>query len=146
MSDELNRADEVLAQKGTETDADSVRIAPDVIGIIAGLAASEIKGIAGMSVGIVGGIAEKLGRKDLSKGIKVHLEEDRVKLELNVIVEMGATIVDTANSLKKEVRDTVEKITGLKVAAINVNVLGINVPRDQEEKAPKKEIKETELA
>ncbi|MEW5784726.1 MAG: Asp23/Gls24 family envelope stress response protein [Bacillota bacterium] len=138
-SDGEKKVNDTVVQKISETEADSVRIAPDVIGIIAGLVASEIKGIAGMSVGIVGGIAEKLGRKDLSKGIKVHLEEERVKLELNVIVEMGIPIVDTANNLKKEVRDTVEKITGLQVSAININVLGINVPKEQEEKSPKKE-------
>ncbi|NLY39610.1 MAG: Asp23/Gls24 family envelope stress response protein [Firmicutes bacterium] len=117
-----------------ETEMDSVRIAPDVIAIIAGLAAGEIEGVAGMSGGIIDGIADKLGRKDFTRGIKVHLEGDRVNLELNIIVEMGVKIVDVANRLKQEVRSTVENVTGLQVAAINVNVLGINIPRQQEEK------------
>jgi uncharacterized alkaline shock family protein YloU len=126
------------------TDADSVRISPDVISIVAGVAAGEIEGIAGMSGGIVGGIAEKLGRKDISKGIKVHLEEDKVRIDLNVIVDFGVRIVDVANKLKSEVRSTVENITGLQVASININVLGLHVPREADEKADKEKEKEKE--
>ncbi len=118
-------------------DADSVRISPDVIGIIAGIAIGEVKGIAGMSGGIVGGIAEKLGRKDIAKGIKVHLDEDKVRIDLNVIVDYGARIMDAATALKQEVRSTVEKITGLQVVSVNINVQGIHIPREGEEKAEK---------
>ena len=110
--------EEEYTEKVTETEMDSIRIAPDVIGIIAGLVAGDIEGVAGMSGGIVGGIAERLGRRDFTRGIKVHLEEDRVKLDLNIIVEMGVKIVDLANHLKQEIRATVEKVTGLQVAAI----------------------------
>ncbi len=125
----------------TDSDTDSVQISPDVIAVIAGLAAAEIKGIAGMSGGIVGGITEMLGRKDLSKGIKVQMEQEKVKVDLNVVVDMGVQIVEVSNQLRQEVRDSVEKFTGLKVAAINVHVVGINIPKEQQEDKPPKETK-----
>lgn len=130
MADKEKQAEEVVVQE--VKDSDSVRISPDVISVIAGIAASEIKGVAGMSGGIVGGIAERLGRKDLSKGIKVHLEEGRIKIDINIIVEMGIQIIEVANKLKKEMRNTVENITGMKVSSINVHVLGINLARDKD--------------
>jgi len=138
-AEEQNRADTV-----TEQDQDSVRISPDVIAIIAGLAAAEIEGIAGMSGSIVGGIAEKLGRKDLTKGIKVHLEDEVVIIDINIIVDLGVQIVEVANKLKQEVRATVEKITGLKVASVNIHVQGLNIVKEQEEKTPKDKDKENE--
>ena len=121
-----------------ETEADSVRISPEVIGIVAGIAASEVTGIAGMSAGLVGGIAEKLGRKDLAKGIKVHQEEDRVKLEINLIVEYGAKIPAITQVLRDAVRRSVEETTGLKVTAINIHVQGISLPKEEkrEEEEP----------
>ncbi len=130
-AEEQTKVDAVIEQE-----QDIVRISPDVIAIVAGLAAGEVKGIAGMSGGIVGGIAEKLGRKDLSKGIKIHLEGEVVKIDINVIVDLGVQIVEVAKQLKLEVRETVEKITGLQVASINIHVLGLNIPKEPEEKTP----------
>ena len=110
---------------------DSVRISPDVIGIVAGIAAQEVAGIAGMSGGIVDGIAQRLGRKDFSKGIKVTLEKETVSLDLAVVVDYGVKIMETARDLKEKVRSTVEEVTGLAVASIKVNVVGINLAREQ---------------
>lgn len=120
-------------------EGDSITISSEVIAVIAGIVSSDIPGIAGMSGGVVGGIAEKLGRRDLTKGIKVRINEEVVHIDLNVIAEYGVSIVDSTGKLKKEIRDTVEKTTGLKVAAININVLGIEVPQVEEEKAEEKE-------
>lgn len=120
-----------LEQKSAE--GDSVRISPEVIGIITGIAAGEVSGIAGMSGGIVDGIAEKLGRKDFSKGIKVRLDGEMVSLDLNVVVDYGVRITEMAKKLKQKVRTTVEEVTGLPVASINVHVIGINLPKEKSE-------------
>lgn len=144
MTGDEKKAEEAVIEQKTETEIDSVSISPDVVSAVAGLAAAEIEGIAGMSVGLVGGIAEKLGRKDLSKGIRVHLEGDRVRIDMNVIVDLGVQIVEVAKKLKQEVRDTVERITGLKVTSINIHVLGINVPREKEREQEEKLAKEEE--
>ena len=118
---------------------DSVRISPDVIGIVAGIAAQEVAGIAGMSGGIVDGIAQRLGRKDFSKGIKVTLEKETVSLDLAVVVDYGVKIMETARDLKEKVRSTVEEVTGLAVASIKVNVVGINLAREQAGDSPSQE-------
>ncbi len=112
---------------------DSIRISSEVIAVIVSLVSNDVPGIAGMSGGLVGGIAEKLGRRDLTKGIKVQVNEDKVVIDLNVIADYGVSIVDATNKLKKEIRDNVEKTTGLTVEAININVQGINVPKAEEE-------------
>jgi len=119
----------------TENEKDGVQISNDVIAVIAGMASSEIDGIAGMSSGIVGGITERLGLKDASKGVKIGLEdEDKISIELSIIIEVGAEIKKVVKELQQKVRTDVEKTTGLKVDSINVQVLGINVPREKEEK------------
>lgn len=132
--DEKNAPLEAKSAEG-----DSVRISPEVIGIITGIAAGEVEGIAGMSGGIVDGIAEKLGRKDFGKGIKVRLEGEIVSLDLNVVVEYGVRIMETAKKLKQKVRATVEEVTGLPVASINIHVIGINLPKEKSEDAVSEE-------
>lgn len=136
MSEELQKSEqEIVVGKGvSEADADSIRISTEVIGIVAGIAAGEVPGLAGMSGGIVGGIAEKLGRRDLARGIKVYQDEDKVRLDINIIVEYGLKITDVAMKLKDLVREAVENITGLKVVAINVHVQGIHLSKEGEDK------------
>jgi len=114
-------------------EGDSIRISSEVIAVIAGIVSNDIPGISGMSGGIVGGIAEKLGRRDLTKGIKVKVDEDRVTIDLNVIAEYGTSIVDSTAKLKKEIRGNVENTTGLKVESVNINVLGLDVPQEDDE-------------
>lgn len=131
--------DDTVLSETQGSQGDSVRISPDVISIITGIAAQEVEGITGLSGGIVDGIAQKFGRKDYGKGIKVRLEGEIVTLDLNVVVEYGVRIMDTAKKLKQKVRATVEEITGLPVAAINVHVIGINLPKDKPENIPSEE-------
>ncbi len=126
----------VLKPDPSKKEGDTIRISSEVIAVIAGIISSDIPGIAGMSGGVVGGIAEKLGRRDLAKGIKVRLNEDKVTIDLNVIAEYGTSIVESTEKLKKEVRTNVEKTTGLKVEAININVLGIELQKEDGEEDP----------
>jgi len=126
---------EAVLKPDPAKEGDSIRISSEVIAVIVSLVSSEVPGIAGMSGGLVGGIAEKLGRRDLTRGIKVQVNEDKVVIDLNVIAEYGISIVEATTKLKKEIRTNVEKTTGLTVEAININVQGINVPKIGEEAA-----------
>jgi len=103
----------------------SIRIADEVVKVIAGLAAIEIKGVAGMSGGLVGGIAEMLGRKNLAKGIKVEVGEKEAAVDLYVIMEYGIRIPDIAAQIQESVKNAVERMTGLVVVEVNVNVQGV---------------------
>ncbi len=115
-------------------DNGNVNISDEVIAVIASLAASEVKGVAGMCGGFGGGIVELLGKKNLSKGVKLSVEEKSVELELSVIVEYGTKIPAVAWELQEKVKNEVEAMTGLQVTAVNVSVDGVNVPKAENEK------------
>ncbi len=108
-----------------QTSLGSIRIADEVVKVIAGLAAIEIKGMAGMSGGLVGGIAEMLGRKNLSKGIKVEVGEKEAAVDVFVIMEYGIRIPDVAAQIQESVKGAIERMTGLVVVEVNVNVQGV---------------------
>lgn len=112
----------------SERDGGSVRIADDVVAIIAGLAATEVEGVAGMSGGIAGGIAEMLGRKNLSKGVKVEVGEKEAAVDIFVIVTYNVRIPDVALKIQENVKKAIETMTGLKVVEINVHVQGVAFP------------------
>ena len=107
----------------------SIRIADEVVSIIAGLAATEIDGVAGMSGGIAGGIAEALGKKNFSKGVKVDVGEEEAAVDLFLIVRFGARIPDVAWAVQENVKKSIEDMTGLKVMRVNVHVQGVNFPQ-----------------
>ncbi|MBR1420999.1 MAG: Asp23/Gls24 family envelope stress response protein [Selenomonadaceae bacterium] len=115
-----------------ETKLGSIKIADEVVSIIAGLAAIEIEGIAGMSGGVVGGIAEMLGRKNFAKGVKVEVGEREAAVDLFIIVKYGARIPDIALDAQENVKQAIEKMTGLSVVEVNVHVQGVGFPDDEE--------------
>ena len=126
------------------TELGVVRIAEEVVSTIAGLAATEIKGVASMSGGIGGGIAEVLGRKNLSKGIKVEVGTEEAKLDIFIIIEYGARIPDVAWDIQEGVKKAVEEMTGLRVTHVNVHVQGVHFPQDESEEAEEAETGEKE--
>lgn len=111
----------------------AVRIANEVVGIIAGLAATEVPGVAGMSGGIAGGIAEMLGRKNLSKGVKVEVGEREAAIDLYVVVNYGERIAEVASKIQSNVKKAVEEMTGLAVVEVNVHVQGVVFPEEARE-------------
>jgi len=126
------------------TELGEVRIAEEVVSTIAGLAATEIKGVASMSGGIGGGIAEVLGRKNLSKGIKVEVGTEEAKLDIFIIIEYGARIPDIAWDIQEGVKKTVEEMTGLRVTHVNVHVQGVHFPQEEGEEVEEAETGEKE--
>jgi uncharacterized alkaline shock family protein YloU len=111
----------------------TIRIANEVVGIIAGLAATEVSGIAGMSGGITGGITEALGMKNLAKGVKVEVGEKETAVDLFIIVDYGVRIPDVAWQAQENVKRAIESMTGLAVVEVNVHVQGVKFPGQEEE-------------
>ena len=106
----------------------AIKIADDVVAVIAGVAVSEIPGVANMAGGFAGGITEVLsGKKNLAKGIKVDVGEKETKIDVNIIVEYGTRIPDVAYEIQTKVKKAVETMTGLKVVEVNVHVQGVNI-------------------
>ena len=103
----------------------AIRIADDVVSMIAGLVAPEVDGIAGMSGGIAGGIAEMLGRKNFAKGVKVEVGEKEAAVDLFIIVKYGVRIPDIALAVQENVKQAIETMTGLSLVEVNVHVQGV---------------------
>lgn len=117
------RNDMVLSEQSYGT----IRIADEVVSIIAGLATVEVEGIAGMSGGFVGGIAEILGKRNLSKGVKVAVGERETAVDLYVITEYGVNIPEVAQAVQKNVKSAIENMTGLDVVQVNIHIQGVKL-------------------
>ena len=119
----------------------NIKIADDVVAVIAGVAVSEVQGVYEMSGGFAGGISEVLsGKKNLSKGIKVDADEKEVRIDVNIIVEYGSRIPDVAYEIQTRVKKSVENMTGLKVSEVNVHVQGVKTEKEVEEKEENEEV------
>ena len=115
------------------SDNNEIKIADDVVAVIAGVAVAEVPGVADMAGGFAGGITEVLsGKKNLAKGIKVEVGDKDTKIDVNIIVEYGVRIPDVAYEIQNRVKKAVETMTGLNVVEVNVHVQGVNT-EDKEE-------------
>lgn len=108
-----------------QEDTNTVKIANDVVATIAGIAAAEIAGVAGMSGSVVSGITQMLGKKQLTKGVKVEINDQDVTLDISIIVEYGRKIPAVAGEIQTAVKQAVTDMTGLNVVAVNVHVTGV---------------------
>lgn len=115
----------------------SVKIAGEVVSVIAGLAAMEVQGVAGMSSGITGDIAELLGRRNLAKGVKVEVGEREAAVDLYLIVEYGVRIPEVAWKVQQNVKQAIESMTGREVVEVNVHVQGVNFPSEEKKEEPR---------
>lgn len=138
---EVIKKEEVIEDGDSNVEIDTnLNISEDVIGIIAGLAASEVEGIAGMTLGFVDGINQILGgNKKYSKGVKIELEGKKVTIDLYVNVKYGVRIPDIAWAAQNAVKSAVENMTGLDVVAVNINVQGITFDKKEDTKSDTEE-------
>ncbi len=117
-------------EQQTNGDYGKVTFADEVIAIIAGLAAMEIPGVSAMSSGIV----EKLGKKNLSRGVKVEVGEKEAAIDLYLIVDYGVRIPDISWNIQENVKKTVETMTGLHVIEVNIHIQGIDFEKEKKTK------------
>lgn len=111
-----------LAADYEKTEMGTIQIAPEVIEIIAGMATVEVPGVAGMSGGFAGDIAEFLGRKNMSKGVKVEVGQREAAIDVSVIIEFGTRIPEVASAVQHNVKQAIESMTGLSVVQVNVHI------------------------
>ena len=123
VNEVTNEVKEEVALESTS----NIKIADDVIAVIAGAAASEVPWVSSMAGGFAGGISEVFsGKKNFAKGIKVEAGEKETRIDVNIIVEYGVRIPDVAFEIQSRVKKAVENMTGLKVVDVNVHVQGVN--------------------
>ena len=144
-TEKIEKQEETNQQKEEVEDAENgIEISNDVIAVIAGVAVSEVQGVASMAGGFAGGISEVFsGKKNMSKGIKVDKTENKAKIDVNIIVEYGSRIPDVAYEIQNRVKKSVEGMTGFKVEEVNVHVQGVNTESLTEESKEENETEET---
>ena len=113
-----------IKEKGIHGD---VKIAYDVIAIIAALAATEVSGVARMYGNITNELVSKLGMKKLSKGVRVKIEKDAIIVDLAIELEYGVSVPEISSKVQDRVKTAIENMTGLKVKEVNVRVAGVAV-------------------
>ena len=107
-----------------------VQIADDVVAIIAGLAATEVEGVASMYGNITNELVAKLGMKNLAKGVKAVLENDEVTVDLALNVKFGYRIKEVSGKVQEKVKQAIENMTGLTVNLVNIRIANIIVEQN----------------
>ena len=102
-----------------------VQIADEVVAIIAGLAATEVEGVASMAGNITNELVSKLGMKKLSNGIKVSVDNGEVAVEVAINIDYGYSVPKTSRTVQEKVKASIENMTGLIVSDVNVTIASV---------------------
>lgn len=120
--EKLDRATHPLP---VDEDMGEVQIADEVVAIIAGMAATEVKGVASMVGNIKNELVAKMGMKSLSKGVKVEMTDADVKVDLALNIAFEANILEVSKIVQDKVKSAIESMTGMEVSRVNVRVAGV---------------------
>ncbi len=108
-----------------------VYIADEVVAIIAGLAATEVEGVASMAGNITNELVGKLGMKNLSKGVKVNVLENVVTVDLALNIAYGKNILETSKTVQEKVKAAIDNMTGLEVADVNIRIASVDMENEK---------------
>lgn len=114
----------------TDENLGEIKIADEVVAIIAGLAAMEVEGVASMVGNATRELISKLGMKSLSKGVKVDVLDGIVTVSLALNLNYGYSIKDITSKVQEKVKTAIENMTGLEVADVNIRVAGVEIPEE----------------
>lgn len=109
----------------------TVKIADDVVGMIAGIAATEVEGVSAMAGNITNELMSRVGVNKLNKGVKVDVFENNVTVDLAVLMEYGYNIPGTCQKVQAKVKTAIENMTGLHVVDVNIRIAGINMSKNK---------------
>ena len=113
----------------------SVKIADDVVAMIAALAATEVEGVAALSGNMTNEFLSRVGVRNAAKGTRVEVIQKKVKVDLAITIEYGFNIPATCQRVQTKVKNAVENMTGLEVTDVNIRIAGINVAKEKKNKA-----------
>ena len=108
-----------------------VQIADEVVSIIAGLAATEVEGVASMAGNITNELVSKLGMINLSKGVKIEIIDGVVTVDLTLNIEYGRNILETSKKVQEKVKSAIENMTGLEVADVNIHIASVDMDSEK---------------
>lgn len=104
-----------------------VQIADEVVAIIAGLAAIEVEGVASMA----GNITNELGKKSLSKGIRVKVEDGIVNVNVALNIAYGYSVPKTCKKVQEKVKAAIENMTGLEVEKVDIQIANVSISKEK---------------
>ena len=108
-----------------------VKIADEVVAIIAALAATEVEGVASMAGNITNELISRLGMKNLSKGVKLDVLEGVVTVSLTLNLKYNYSVVEVSGKVQEKVKNAIENMTGLEVADVNIKVAGVEMENQE---------------
>ncbi|HLO12236.1 MAG TPA: Asp23/Gls24 family envelope stress response protein [Pseudoneobacillus sp.] len=123
----------ILEMKEEYAGLGKVEIAPEVIEVIAGIAASEVEGVAQMRGNFASGVVERLGKKNHGKGVKVELSDDGIKVDVYCVMKFGISIPAVAGKVQDNIRQALINMTALEVDEVNIHVVGIQFENQKHE-------------
>ncbi|WP_332236800.1 Asp23/Gls24 family envelope stress response protein [Sporolactobacillus sp. KGMB 08714] len=129
MSEKENRPVEVEEQ---QEGLGKIEISPEVIEVIAGLAAVEVVGVSDMHGNFAAGVVEKLGGKSFRKGVKVDLTDEGIVIDVQLTMNYGVSIPEVAEKVQENIAQTLKRMTALDIHEIKIHVVGIRF--DQKDK------------
>lgn len=124
----------ILEMSQGQTGLGKVEIAPEVIEVIAGIAASEVEGVSQMRGNFASGVVERLGKKNHGKGVKVELTEEGIKVDVYCMMKFGVSIPTVAQKVQDNIRQALLNMTALEAEEVNIHIVGIQFenPKQQE--------------
>ncbi|ART77124.1 Asp23/Gls24 family envelope stress response protein [Sutcliffiella horikoshii] len=117
-----------------------VEIAPEVIEVIAGIAASEVEGVMSMRGNFAAGVVERLGKKNHGKGVKVDLSEEGIKVDVFCVMQFGISIPTVAQKVQDNIRQALLNMTALEITEVNIHVVGVQFEAQKNEVEVEQEI------
>ena len=108
-----------------------VQIADEVVAIIAGLAATEVEGVASMAGNITNELVSKLGKKSLSKGIRVKVEDGIVNVNVALNIAFGYSVPKTCKKVQEKVKAAIENMTGLEVEKVDIQIANVSISKEK---------------
>ena len=124
-------SEQPLLNVGDDTSLGKVEIAPEVIEVIAGIAATEVEGLYAMRGNFASGVAERFGKQAHNKGVKVDLTDDGITIDLYCILNYGHSIPKVAQELQTNIRQSLKTMTQLDIAEVNIHVVGIHMDENE---------------
>ncbi len=116
----------------TNNNIPNVQISPDVLSTIAGVAAMEVEGVYSLVSTLSSNIKDLISKKSAGKGVSVSVDNNDVTISINFVIKYNYKIQDVALNVQNEVIRAISDMTGYNVAAVNINVMGVNIPKQQE--------------
>lgn len=112
----------------------TIHIADEVLAVVAASAALEVEGVSSLAANLSTDLAELMGKKVYSKGVRLSVANGQVVVEISILIQYGFIIPDVAKKVQEAVMTAVSNTSGMEVSRVNVQVAGVSFRREHREK------------